>query len=48
MLRVTYLSRESQPLTAKALSVVEASAEGQLTDKHFDLCRRMVETLRKR
>jgi hypothetical protein len=29
-------------------SVVEASAEGQLTDNHLDLCRRMVETLRKR
>jgi hypothetical protein len=29
-------------------SVVEASAEGKLTDVHLQLCRRMVETLRKR
>ena len=29
-------------------SVVEASAEGKLTDIHLQLCRRMVETLRKR
>ncbi len=29
-------------------SVIEASAEGKLTDVHIQLCRRMVETLRKR
>ncbi|MEY3185033.1 MAG: hypothetical protein RLZZ613_1721, partial [Pseudomonadota bacterium] len=27
-------------------SVIEASAEGTLTDMHLQLCRRMVETLR--
>jgi len=29
-------------------SVIEASAEGKLTDVHLQLCRRMVETLRRR